>query len=146
MKDRKVAARHTYRGFGFPVVLMGVPMVRVRGRWTPDVNLDELQSMLLEVVAERDGRLTGDEVRFIRLAHHMTLAAFAERFGVTHPAVLKWERAGARPSGMSWSTEKDMRLFVLAGRPSAEKRFLEAYRALEKKPTAARTALSLSVG
>jgi len=133
-RKRAVRPRFVYRGFGFPVLLLGVPMVQVRGRWTPDVNYEELRSLVLETLAEKPGCLTGHEVRFVRLAHDLTLTAFAARFGVTHPAVLKWERAGGRPSGMSWSTEKDIRLFVLSRRPSAPKRFLDSYHRLEEKP------------
>jgi hypothetical protein len=42
----------------------------------------------------------------------MTLKEFADRFGVKHPAVVKWERSGDAPTRMAWSTEKDIRLFV----------------------------------
>ena len=42
----------------------------------------------------------------------MTLQAFAARFGVSHVAVLKWEQRGNKPTGMTWSAEKDIRLFI----------------------------------
>jgi len=51
-------------------------------------------------------------VRFARLHCEMTLQAFAARFGVSHVAVLKWEQRGNKPTGMTWSTEKDIRLFI----------------------------------
>src|SRR5439155_602095 len=111
---RKMSARVVYHGFGFPVILQNVPMVHLRGAWTPDVNYDHLQRALLRALAAKPARLSGREVRFIRLADAMTLQQFAKRFGVTHPAVLKWERAGRRSTGMGWSTEKDIRLDVIS--------------------------------
>ncbi len=135
MLERKVLDRSVYDGFGFPVVLVQVPMVRVRGEWTPDVNMDVLSRRVLRAVAEKPVRLTGAEVRFVRHSVSMTLEEFASRFGVTHPAVLKWERSGNHPTAMSWAIEKDIRLEILrsfAGIKPSE--FLDAYRVFAKKP------------
>ena len=54
----------------------------------------------------------------LTIRHHgktvqMTLQDFAARFGVTHPSVMKWEKQADEPTRMSWSTEKDLRLFGL---------------------------------
>ena len=38
---RTIRDRWIYRGFGFPVTLLRVPMVRIRGAWTPDVNYEQ---------------------------------------------------------------------------------------------------------
>jgi len=46
--QRKLRARFVYRGFGFPVVLLAVPMVRTRGAWTPEVDYNDLSRRLLE--------------------------------------------------------------------------------------------------
>ena len=43
----------------------------------------------------------------------MTARAFALRFSVKPPAVLKWEGKGNVSTQMTWSTEKDIRLFIL---------------------------------
>jgi DNA-binding transcriptional regulator YiaG len=133
--ERKVLDRFVYEGFGFPVVLVQVPMVRVRREWTPDVNFDALSKRLLKAVAEKLARLTGAEVRFVRHSLSMTLEEFASRFGVTHPAVLKWEGCGNHPTAMSWAIEKDIRLEILRSfarlKPSE---FLDAYRDFAKKP------------
>ena len=62
----------------------------------------------------------------------MTVRAFAERLSVKHPAVLKWEKKRNLPTIMTWSTEKDIRLFILdeLNRKSAELRDL--YRSLRE--------------
>ena len=108
----KIVAKYIDRGLGFPVVLEHVPMVQVRGKWTPSINYTQLELAVLRQLAERSGRLTGQQVRFVRQHFAMTLQAFAARFGVTHVAVLKWEQRGNKPTGMTWSTEKDLRLFI----------------------------------
>lgn len=133
--ETKILHEYVDRGFGFPVVLVDVPMVKLRGRWTPRINFNSLAKEVLHCLAGLDGRLSGSQVKFIRLHFEMTLQVFASRFGVTHVAVLKWEKAGAKPTGMSWSTEKDIRLFVSQKLSVKSEEFLAVYNRLE---TAAR--------
>ena len=144
--QRKVQGSFVYKGFGFPVVLVNVPMVKVRGSWTPNVNYDEISQRLLEALALKPSKLTGGEVRFIRHMVSMTLEQFGERFGVTHPAVVKWERSGRQPTAMTWAVEKDIRLEVLQSRSGAKKRdFLSAYRELAKIPVAKQSPIRLKI-
>ena len=133
-KERKTQARFVYKGLGFPVALLDVPMVRIRGHWTPDINYEELQKVVLSILAEMPARLSGNEVRFIRHTSGMTLKEFAERFGVTHPAVHKWERAGDRETGIAWSTEKDIRLFLFSYLGVKSAQFVKLYKRLETAP------------
>lgn len=129
--EKKIVSRYTDTGLGFPVVLENVPMVKVRGAWTPCVNYAELAREVLGQLVELDGRLTGKQLKFIRLHFELTLQQFAKRFGITHPAVLKWERKANRPTGMNWSTEKDIRLFVAKELQGTAKDFLARYTHLE---------------
>ena len=99
-------------GFGFPVYLLNVPMIEVRGQWTPDINYSALSKGLLRALAKKPARLTGNELRFIRNSFELTLKEFAEKFYVSHPAVIKWEKAENEPTNMQWATEKDIRMFV----------------------------------
>ena len=133
--ERRIQSRFTYRGFGFPLLLRQVPMVRVRGTWTPDVNYNALAIRVLRAIAMKPARLIGAEIRLIRDFFSMTLQKFARRFGVTHPAVLKWEGAGTRTTSMSWAIEKDIRLEVLrrVSRPKGSS-FLRAYEELMEIP------------
>ena len=136
LKQAVKQGAYVYRGFGFPVVLMGVPMVKAMGVLTPDIKLNALELELRVLLANKPSRLTGAEVRFLRQSYNLTLQQFAERFGVTHPAVIKWERARQKPSGMAWATEKDIRLYVLEQQKAKPEQFVTAYRKLEKEPTA----------
>lgn len=99
-------------GFGFPVHLLNVTMVQVRGVWTPRVNYNYLAKAVMLALATKPARWTGHEVRFVRQQLKMTLQEFADRFYVTHPAVLKWESSKDASTNMNWATEKDIRLFV----------------------------------
>ena len=144
--DRKRQEMFVYEGFGFPVVLMHVPMVHVRGAWTPDVDFNKLSDRLLEALARKPARLTGNEVRFIRHSVSMTLVQFARRFGVTHPAVIKWERSCNRPTVMTWAVEKDIRLEILRSRSELEpKEFMAAYAELEEEAAARPERIRLEV-
>lgn len=139
MSQRRLQKEYIDHGFGFPVRLRNVPMVNVRGHWTPDVNYETLAGAVLKVLCFKPVRLAGHEVRFIRQQAEMTLQEFAARFGVTHPSVMKWEKQADQPTRMSWSTEKDIRLFGLL-LTEDEEEFLQLYRTLDReKPPRKRT-------
>jgi len=118
-------------GFGFPVKLTNVPMIKIRDSWTPDIDYARLAKGVLLALSKKLVRLTGNEVRFIRQHFEMTLENFAKRFAVSHPAVIKWERAGDEPTSMNWSTEKDLRLFILFKLNSNPKELSDLYLELE---------------
>ena len=111
--QKKTVKRFVYTGFGFPVVLLDVTMGKVRGTWTPVVDYNRLQKNVVEALAYKPVRLTGNEIHFIRSYFGMTLAEFGDRFSVSHPAVIKWENAGDEATAMKWAVEKDIRLFIL---------------------------------
>jgi hypothetical protein len=139
MTERRIQKEFVDRGFGFPIRLRNVPMVKVRGVWTPDLNYEELADAVIKALCFKPVRLTGNEVRFIRLQSQMTLQDFAARFSVTHPSVMKWEKQADEPTKMGWSTEKDIRLFVHL-QTEGEAHFLQLYRELDhEKPPRKRT-------
>jgi hypothetical protein len=127
---KKIQKVYEDHGFGFPVTLLNVPLVETRGEWFPSVNQRELQERVVEALVLKPSRLTGNEVRFIRLFSEMTLEQFAERFDVTHPAVLKWEKAKDGATGMGWTTEKDIRLFALKSLAPKPQKFFVVYEQL----------------
>ena len=141
--EKRIQGRFVYEGFGFPVVLTNVPMIKVRGAWTPDVDYNALAKHLVLAIATHSARLSGAEVQFVRQYFDMTLQQFAERFGVSHPAVMKWERAGAAAANMSWGTEKDLRLFVLDSLGVKPKALVETYRSLARPLRVARRRIVL---
>ena len=130
--ETKIKRSHIDLGFGFPVKLLNVPMTKVRGEWTPAINYNLLAEVVLRELCEKDRKLSGSEVRFIRQHFEMTLQQFAKRFGVTHPAVMKWEKMSSKSTDMSWAIEKDIRLFVLYKLASKSSEIVDLYAFLEK--------------
>ena len=143
--QRRIQKQFVDEGFGFPVVLNNVPMIKLRGVWTPDIDYNRLAKMVLETLAEHPARLTGNEVKFVRHWFEMTLQQFADRFGVTHPAVIKWERQASHPANMAWGTEKDLRLFILDGLGKKPRIIAEAYRKLARPVSARARRITMDV-
>jgi hypothetical protein len=141
--EKKVKKLFVDHALGFPVTLINVPMIKVRGAWTPDINYNAFEKTVLHILCWKPARLTGNEIRFIRLHFEMTLQAFAKRFAVTHAAVIKWEKNGNRPTPMNWTTEKDLRLFVLTKLSTNPKHVAELYAALEESRTPKTSAIHL---
>lgn len=132
--ERKIQKSFLDHGFGFPVRLVNVPMVKVRGHWTPEIDYNKLAAAVLRVLAHKPSRLTGFEVKFIRNHFGMTLQVFAKRFNVSHVAVLKWEKTGRDVTAMSWAIEKDLRLFALSHLSAKPQEMVGLYSDLEKVP------------
>lgn len=131
--EKRVQKTFMDEGFGFTVRLHNVPMIKVRGTWTPDINYNQLAKVVLLALCHKPARLTGAEVRFVRQQLDMTLQAFAERFCVSHPAVIKWEKTGGKPTSMAWTTEKDLRLFILSKFTMKPIEIAKLYTELEKE-------------
>ena len=131
--ERKIKSQHVDYGCGFPIVLINVPMIKIRGEWTPDINYNELEKSAILMLCHKPIKLTGNEIRFIRLYFEMTLQAFAKRFGVQHPTVVKWENYKDLSTNMSVGTEKDIRLFVIK-ELKGQKYIGALYIELEQKP------------
>ena len=144
MKQTRIQKEFVDLGFGFPVRLRQVPMIRVRGVWTPQVNYEQLAQATLKALCFKPARLTGNEVRFIRLQLRLTLEEFATRFGVTHPSVIKWEKQGDEPTKMQWCTEKDIRLSLLL-HTDGEEQFVDLYKKLESVQSARKWTSSIDV-
>ncbi len=99
--ETKVQREFLDTGFGFPIRLVNVPMVKVRGTWTPKLNYNELALVVLRALTYKESRLTGNEIKFIRTHFEMTLQEFAKRFCVTHVGVMKWEKTKNQSTAMN---------------------------------------------
>lgn len=123
MKEKK---RDTfiYEGLGFPIRLINVPMKKIFGEWTIDINFNALQIAVLNILARKPTSLTGSEIRFIMDYFEMSLRDFAKLFGVTHAAVLKWEKEETK---MNPSTEVYLRLYLLNYLKVSDKEFRKLY-------------------
>ncbi|MFU8802608.1 MAG: helix-turn-helix domain-containing protein [Bradymonadaceae bacterium] len=116
--ERKIEDSFLDQSLGFPVMLMSVPMKRVRDEWMPDLPLNEFQQVVLWILVHGPSSLTGKQVRFIRHWMEKTQHEFAAMHDVTHAAVSKWEAKGHEPTGMSKPTEVLLRLNVLTSLPA----------------------------
>ena len=140
----RIQKEHVDVGFGFPVHLMNVPMVKIRGSWVPRINHKHLAEAVLRALVHKPARWTGQELRFVRLQLEKTLAEFAKMFYVTHPAVLKWEKRGHQTTRMNWATEKDIRLHVYL-KMAEEGDFEEVYQELRPAPSDRRRRTKIDV-
>lgn len=126
--ETKRAKRFIYEGLGFPVVLINVPLVKKRGIWTPSIDYNKLQKAVLVALSHKPVALIGSEVHFIRAYFEMTLEGFGRHFGVTHAAVLNWEKMGDQPAKINPTTELCLRLFILEKLKTSNQEFREAFR------------------
>lgn len=131
--ERKIQKTFIYEGFGFPIQLIDVPMLKTRGEWTPDINYNLLQEAIVRALAVKPFCLTGNEIKFIRKYFKLTLKAFANEFGVTHPAVMDWEKTGDNQVKINPATEKCIRLFISDTLVARDKLFREIYHQIEIK-------------
>jgi transcriptional regulator with XRE-family HTH domain len=131
--ERKILKEFMYEGFGFPVLLINVPMIKSRNEWTPDVDYISLQNALIVALAKKPAYLTGNEIKFIRKFFKKTLEAFGTEFGVSHVAVIEWESEKDTRAKINPSTEKCIRLFILDSLIEADKKFREGYHEVEIK-------------
>lgn len=130
----KILSKYIDKGLGFAVELRDVPLISFRDDWVLDVSPDDIASAVYRHMHSFAGRFTGNHIRFIRHHNRMTMEEFADRFGVTQPAVQKWERKGDEPTGMAWGTEKDIRLMIAEQTTSSDRMFRRAYSSLTAVP------------
>lgn len=123
MKEKKTET-FIYEGFGFPIKLIKCPMKKVFGEWVLDINLSKLQIDMLKELIHKPVPLTGLELRFIRKFLEMSTTDFGKLVGVSHPAVLKWEKEQVH---INPATEIYIRLHVLQHFRAKDKEFRELY-------------------
>ncbi len=111
--EKKIIKEFIDLGLGFPVKIHNAPMVKVRGVWALSVDHNLLNKSVAIALAHSDGRITGNQLKFIRYFFKMTLKEFGARFGVAHPTVISWEKKFKKPTHMEWGTEKDIRMEIV---------------------------------
>jgi len=123
MKDRKTETFDFY-GLGFPITLVKAPMRKVFGEWVIDIDMDKLQLAVLRALAYKPGPFTKDELKFIRAFLVMTTTEFGRIFGVSHVAVVKWEKGQRR---ITPAIEGYIRLYILDHLHAKDKEFRHLY-------------------
>jgi DNA-binding transcriptional regulator YiaG len=131
MKEKTIE-KFVYEGFGFPVILLNVPMKEIRGIEVPNINYNTLQLTVLDMLSHKTVPLTGNEIRFIRQSLKMTLVAFAKHFGVTHAAVIKWEKSKDNFAKITPSTELHIRLYNLERLKVSNEKFRNSFVSLDR--------------
>lgn len=134
MARRKIRKHFQFSGFGFPVTIDNCPMLWAFGEWVPEVDFTALESAMVIAVALKPVRLSGAEVRFLRVHLGMPMQELADQLGVTRQAVAKWEKRGLRSTDMAWTSEKDIRLSALSRADVDGDQFLEAFAHLRPTP------------
>lgn len=134
--EQKIVEEFLYEGLGFPIHLLNVPMMKTRGEWTPNIDYNEFQKAVLIELAKKSSPLTGNEIRFVRKYFRKTLESFGQEFGVTHVAVIDWEKEENNPVKINPATEKCIRLFILEELHVGDHKFRENYHKVEIKKLA----------
>ena len=89
---------YTFTGLGFPVQIINCPMKKILEEWVIDINLNALQLWVFNELIHKQSPLTGKEMKFMRKFMHLTTESFGKRVGVSHAAVVKWEKEQAKLS------------------------------------------------
>lgn len=130
MKEHRVK-QFQYDGFGFPLILLNVPIRNCRGVDIPDIDYNVLQRLVLEDLSYKPFPLTGNEIRFIRQSLEMTFTEFARHFGLTHAAIIKWEKAKNKCAKITPSMELYIRLYILDHLKVDNKQFRNSFAAFD---------------
>jgi DNA-binding transcriptional regulator YiaG len=110
----KMVKNYVYEGLGFPVELEEVEMLFIEEEWHPKVDIQKVADEVIKQLAVQEGRLTGNQVKFIRSYYSMPLREFGEKVvHESHMAVSKWEKKGDLPTNMNANTEHELRLYIV---------------------------------
>ena len=123
MKNKKTKT-FVFYGLGFPITLVKTPMRKVFGEWIIDIDMENLQLLVLRALAYKPCPLTKDELKFIRKYLVMTTTDFGRTFGVSHVAVVNWEKGQRRVSA---AIELCIRLHILNHLHAKDKEFRHLY-------------------
>lgn len=114
---------HRYTESGLPnVVLVGIEVRRCPHCGETAVaipRIEELHRILAMTLIRERGRLTPDEIRFLRKWLGWSGVDFAKHMGVTPETVSRWESA-ENPKPMGGTAERLLRLAVAHGQPVDE--------------------------
>ena len=123
MKNKKLKT-FIFRGLGFPIKLINVPLKKMVGEWVLDINFNKLQLTVLNYLLRKPAPLTGDELKFMRKFLNLSTTDFGKIFGVTHAAVIKWESGQTR---INLSTDVCIRLYMCNHLKAKDKEFRNLY-------------------
>jgi DNA-binding transcriptional regulator YiaG len=123
MKNKKIKS-FIYKAFGFPILLINVPMKKILGEWVIDINYNVLEKAVLRSLINKPILLNGAEWRFIRKSLILTTTDFGKIFDVSHAAISKWESEKASPPA---AADIYIRLFLIDHLSGKDKDFRNLY-------------------
>lgn len=124
MRSQRKTKTFLFNGLGFPITLVNAPMRKVFGEWILDINMEVFQLAVLRILVHKANRLTKDELRFFRKYLSLTTTEFGKIFGVSHVAVLRWEK-GQRQ--VTPAIEFYIRLYMLNHLQAKDREFRNLY-------------------
>lgn len=111
---KRIVKLFCYTGLGFPIDLENVEMISIDNEWHPKINVKKIADAAIEALIYQEGRLTGNQIRFIRSYFAMSLRKFgSEVVHETHSAVDKWEKCADEITAINDNTEYVLRLYIL---------------------------------
>lgn len=113
-----------FYGLGFPITLVNAPMRKVFGEWIIDVDMENLQLFVLRSLAYKPIPMTREELKFVRKFLNLTTTDFGRIFGVSHVAVVNWEKGNRH---VSPAIELCIRLHILNHLHVRDKEFRNLY-------------------
>ena len=133
---KKMQKKYIYDGFGFPVALHNVEMIKFEGELHPKIDVKKIADAVIKALVFQKTRLTGNQIKFIRTYFSMSLRTFAKKVvNESHTAIKKWEDCGNKATNMDLNIEKVLRLYILDKVIIPERqvsKFREKYRQLDK--------------
>ena len=106
-----------YHDLGFPIELINVPLKKVLGIWVLDIDMNKLQLVVIRALVHKPYLLTGAELKFIRKYLKLSTTEFGKKLGISHAAIVKWEKEQTHPSP---AQEVYIRMFVIESLKNSE--------------------------
>ena len=110
--NKKIVKKYIYNGFGFPVELHNIEMMKLEGKFHPNINVRKIAEVVIKSLISQKSRLTGNQIKFIRAYFSMSLREFAKVVNESHMAVKKWEDFQDETTNMDRNIEIMLRLHI----------------------------------
>lgn len=110
--SKKIVKTYVYNGLGFPIELHNVEMVMLDGELHPKIDVRKTADLAIKSLVSQKSRLTGNQIKFIRIYFSMSLREFAKAVNESHMAVKKWENFKDDSTNMDKNIEIMLRLYI----------------------------------
>lgn len=91
MKNRKNET-FVYKGLGFPIELIDVPMKKVFGEWIMDIDMNVFQLFIFNGLIRKPSSINGNELKFMRKFLELSPAELAKYLEISPTTLLRWEK------------------------------------------------------